>query len=212
MSIYLKELKMQTTSGFSANKKAISSEDLRITKTKKKLFDTFISMLATTSIENITVNDLCTMAGVRRATFYKHYTDKIDFCSYVLWRNRDEFDKANRAIVPEKYKDDFFVSYAVEYIEFLDANEPIVTNLVRSNLIGVLTHVVLKQHYNEVLKKISEQAADGKKLIATPATVALAVVSSILGIAFSWMQSGRAKPKEEVIEEIALVVRRLVET
>ena len=33
------------------------AEDLRITKTKKKLFDTFIGMLGTMPIEDITVNE-----------------------------------------------------------------------------------------------------------------------------------------------------------
>ena len=201
---------MQNTYGIDAKKKKSAAEDLRITKTKKKLFDTFIEMLTTTSIEDITVNDLCTKAGVRRATFYKHYTDKIDFCSYVLWRNRNEFDKTNNVQIPEKYKDDCFVKYAVEYIEFLDANEPIISNLVKSNLIGVLTHVVLKQHYNEILYKLNKCVELNYELIASPATVALAVVSTILGIAFNWMQSGRAKPKDEIIEEIAIVVKRIV--
>ena len=201
---------MQNTYGIDAKKKKSAAEDLRITKTKKKLFDTFIEMLTTTSIEDITVNDLCTKAGVRRATFYKHYTDKIDFCSYVLWRNRNEFDKTNNVQIPEKYKEDCFVKYAVEYIEFLDANEPIISNLVKSNLIGVLTHVVLKQHYNEILYKLNKCVELNYELIASPATVALAVVSTILGIAFNWMQSGRAKPKDEIIEEIAIVVKRIV--
>ena len=201
---------MQNTYGIDAKKKKSAAEDLRITKTKKKLFDTFIEMLTTTSIEDITVNDLCTKAGVRRATFYKHYTDKIDFCSYVLWRNRNEFDKTNNVQIPEKYKDDCFVKYAVEYIEFLDANEHIISNLVKSNLIGVLTHVVLKQHYNEILYKLNKCVELNYELIASPATVALAVVSTILGIAFNWMQSGRAKPKDEIIEEIAIVVKRIV--
>ena len=201
---------MQNTYGIDAKKKKSAAEDLRITKTKKKLFDTFIEMLTTTSIEDITVNDLCTKAGVRRATFYKHYTDKIDFCSYVLWRNRNEFDKTNNVQIPEKYKEDCFVKYAVEYIEFLDANEPIISNLVKSNLIGVLTHVVLKQHYNEILYKLNKCVELNYELIASPATVALAVVSTILGIAFNWMQSGRAKPKEEIIDEIAIVIKQIV--
>lgn len=186
------------------------AEDLRITKTKKKLFDTFISMLGTMPIEDITVNDLCTKAGVRRATFYKHYTDKIDFCSYVLKRNREEFDKSGKAQIPEKYKDDCFVKYGVEYIEFIDANEPIISNLVKSDLITVLTHVVLRQHYNEILYKLNKCVELNYELIASPATLAVAMVSAILGIAFNWMQSGKARPKEDVIEDIAIVIKQLV--
>lgn len=199
---------MQNDNGIKAGNIA-QSEDRRITKTKKKLFDTFISMLGTMSIEDITVNDLCTRAEVRRATFYKHYTDKIDFCSYVLSRNREEFDKSGRAVIPEKYKDDCFVKYAIEYIEFLDANEAIISNLVKSDLITVLTHVVLKQHYNEILYKLNKCVELNYKLTASPSTLAVTIVSTILGIAFNWLQTGRTKPKAEVINEIATVVKQI---
>ena len=201
---------MKSTTGMNTRKNMSPSEDLRITKTKKKLFDTFIDMLGATSIEDITVNDLCTKAGVRRATFYKHYTDKIDFCSYFLKRNREEFDKSGKAQIPEKYKEDCFIKYGVEYIEFLDSNEAIISNLVKSDLITVLTHVVLKQHYNEILYKLNKCKELNYELIASPATVAVAVVSAILGIAFNWMQTGRAKPKEEIIDEIAVVIKHIV--
>ncbi len=53
--------------------------DLRIVKTRKALFDTFLEFLQQEGFDSITVNALCEKAMVRRATFYKHFADKYDF-------------------------------------------------------------------------------------------------------------------------------------
>ena len=60
-------------------------EDLRVRKTKKALFDAFMSLLAKKPYEDITINELCDAADVRRATFYKHYSDKVSFVTASLY-------------------------------------------------------------------------------------------------------------------------------
>ena len=52
-----------------------------------------VKLMQEKSFEDITVNELCDEAGVRRATFYKHYTDKFDFLSAYIGAQRDDFDK-----------------------------------------------------------------------------------------------------------------------
>ena len=53
--------------------------DLRIIKTRKALYTAFTMLLGEKSFEDITVNELCENAMVRRATCYKHFADKYDF-------------------------------------------------------------------------------------------------------------------------------------
>ena len=50
--------------------------DLRIIKTRKALCDAFIILLGEKPFEDITVNELCKKAMVRRATFYQHFEEK----------------------------------------------------------------------------------------------------------------------------------------
>lgn len=50
--------------------------DKRIKKTKKNLKSTFISMMSSTSFEDITITELCKQADISRITFYTHYSDK----------------------------------------------------------------------------------------------------------------------------------------
>ena len=67
-------------------------EDLRITKTKAALTKAFFSMLNDMAFEDITVNELCDRADVRRATFYKHFKDKGDFTAYLIKDVRFRFE------------------------------------------------------------------------------------------------------------------------
>ena len=54
--------------------KTMQKEDLRVKKTKRVLTEAFFKLLNEKPFEEITVNELCDRADVRRATFYKHYT------------------------------------------------------------------------------------------------------------------------------------------
>ena len=54
-------------------------QDLRITKTYRALTEAFFELLSQKKFEDITVNEICNRAVVRRATFYKHFGDKFEF-------------------------------------------------------------------------------------------------------------------------------------
>ena len=51
----------------------------RQTTTKSDIKEAFIQLLATKSLEDITISQLTKKAGVNRSTFYLHYLDKQDF-------------------------------------------------------------------------------------------------------------------------------------
>ena len=53
--------------------------DLRIRKTYKALCDAFVTILEKKRFDDLTVNELCDEATIRRATFYKHFADMISF-------------------------------------------------------------------------------------------------------------------------------------
>ena len=53
-------------------------EDLRVTKTKKLLYETLISLMEEKSFEEIKVSDICKKALINRSTFYSHYSDKYE--------------------------------------------------------------------------------------------------------------------------------------
>lgn len=61
--------------------------DRRVKYTKKVIKDTFISLLEEKEIKKITVSELCSIADINRATFYRYYLDIYDLYDKI----QDEF-------------------------------------------------------------------------------------------------------------------------
>lgn len=53
-------------------------EDLRIRKTRKKLKQAMVDLMAQKPFEHISVTELCKAASVSRITFYTYYSDKYE--------------------------------------------------------------------------------------------------------------------------------------
>ena len=98
----------------------IKKEDLRVQKTKKALTEKFRQLLEEKRFEDITVNELCEKAGIRRATFYKHFEDKYDFLSFVVQSLRDDFDRQVWAKKKPGRSSEYYVTYVKELIAFVN--------------------------------------------------------------------------------------------
>lgn len=55
---------------------APAAEDRRVTRTRSALRQALVALMEERGLEAITVNDLCSRAGITRGTFYNHYPDK----------------------------------------------------------------------------------------------------------------------------------------
>ena len=65
--------------------------DLRIRKPYKALCDAFVTILEKKRFDDLTVNELCDEAMIRRATFYKHFAAQYDFFSFFIRQKQDQF-------------------------------------------------------------------------------------------------------------------------
>lgn len=57
--------------------------DARVRYTKKVIRDAFLSLLREKNVRQITVTELCALADINRATFYKHYRDVFDLLEQI---------------------------------------------------------------------------------------------------------------------------------
>lgn len=58
--------------------------DLRVKKTYNALIRAFEELVSKKTFDDITVNELCEAALIRRPTFYSHFEDKYDFLRFYL--------------------------------------------------------------------------------------------------------------------------------
>jgi len=57
--------------------------DARVRYTKMVIKNSFIKLLKKQPVNKITVKDVCELAEINRATFYKHYTDCFDLLKQI---------------------------------------------------------------------------------------------------------------------------------
>lgn len=73
-------------------------KDLRVQKTYSALMAAFEALMAEETFDDITVNELCARALIRRPTFYSHFEDKYGFLRFYLneiqWQIESEADAA----------------------------------------------------------------------------------------------------------------------
>ena len=186
-------------------------EDLRVKRTKKALTDAFIKLLSEKSFEEITVNELCDAAGVRRATFYKHYNDKFDFLTAYTRTLRDKFDSAVWKSTTTAQPKEYYIAYARSLVMFVDANAVAVANMLKSNIFPTMFTIILEQNYRDTCKRLEASSAAGMPLAASVEVIASMAAGAVAAAVYVWIVEGRKKSAEEIADEIGKVVHSLMD-
>ena len=77
--------------------------DLRIRKTYKALCDAFVTILEKKRFDDLTVNELCDEAMIRRAAFHKHFADKYDFFFFFYPPKAGSSHRQKRKLPPTEF-------------------------------------------------------------------------------------------------------------
>ena len=118
-------------------------EDARVSRTRAKLFSSFTELLSEKTFEDITINEICVRADIRRATFYKHFSDKYDFLAGLTRQLRKNFEERfqKEKIFTNRPPTDFYFEYIKALVDYLDRNDTIVRLIFDSNMTSSLVSV-----------------------------------------------------------------------
>ena len=186
-------------------------EDLRVKRTKKALSEAFIKLLESKPLDEITVNELCDVAGVRRATFYKHYSDKFDFITAYTCALRDEFDslvwKSDKPTPTKEY----YVAYAKRVVGFISENSKAVDNIYRSNLFPSFLAIIVEQNYKDTCERLHASVKAGMKLNASVEVTASMCSGGVSATIFEWLRSGKKEDPDALADQVGRVVAAAIE-
>ena len=115
--------------------------DLRILKTHNALCDTFLQMLSEKRFEDITVNELCDRAMIRRATFYKHFADKYDFFAFFIRQTEESFITADKDYQNHKSSYEYLLFLFRECINFFKEHDRLVESILKSNMLSTMVDI-----------------------------------------------------------------------
>lgn len=93
---------------------------------QKALITTFSDLLETKSFDNITIQDLCEKANVRRSTFYRHFNDKYDLLNHIVGTLIEYFRTLHLPEIDPKDPRQFFNKFMKDILLFISDNKAMV--------------------------------------------------------------------------------------
>ena len=183
--------------------------DLRIQKTHKALIQAFLKLLEEKRFENITVNEICDLAMVRRATFYKHFGDKYEFFTFMVQYIQQEFQNRTAKAIREDNSIDPYVAIVQNTLDFLDANDTLVRSVMESGVYPILLNIVSEQIVRDVKQMFRDDENSGVELLLSPDLMAQAYTGALINIARWWVKHKDRASKEDIIMQITKLINRL---
>ena len=179
-------------------------EDLRITKTKKSLYEALLKEMETKAFEDIKVNDLCTISMINRSTFYSHYNDKYDlFVDLLNTLKKELFDKLdeNKFIVSTKK---YYMELIRLLLDHLEEHKKIYYSIILSNRNSLVVDIILDTTIKDINKRLNISNIDRKSV---PADV---IINFYLGavsmVGLNYLKSDNKYSKQDIINYLSVLI------
>lgn len=173
-------------------------EDLRVLRTRQKIYRCFLDLRRKKPIEEIRITDLCEKAGINRATFYHHYED--------IYALSDEMEYSVIERYQQKLTKEDVEMFFSEPDQFLPRLEDVI-NSERTD-IEILSGGRKAVMYSKMEEKLVDLLMAGEEDERKRITLTYAVGGAIHVIYF--YSSGRSYDTELLREMICSMVLRIV--
>lgn len=163
------------------------------------LCDAFKDLLEKKKFEDITIQELCDQAYVRRATFYTHFIDKYDFFDYFIRQQRDLFSSAWNGDI-KKNKNEYFIFMHEHLIDYIVEHQSMIDHVVSSNAFPILLSLLSDLVYEDVINEFKDNASLPEGV--NPEIVAAFYSGGFIRNLQKWIINKENKPKEQLKKEV----------
>ncbi|MCI2921654.1 TetR/AcrR family transcriptional regulator [Staphylococcus hominis] len=182
----------------------MNNQDLRVQRTKKALITTFSDLLETKSFENITIQDLCEKANVRRSTFYRHFNDKYDLLNHIVGTLIEYFRTLHLPEIDPKDPRQFFNKFMKDILLFISDNKAMVKSVISINIYSEVYQILYNQIYAVVKQQIEFDKQIGQFYI-DEFIYGEFLTGGILSVILNWIQYGQ-QSIDEVSSDIVTMI------
>lgn len=168
----------------------MNNQDLRVQRTKKALITTFSDLLETKSFDNITIQDLCEKANVRRSTFYRHFNDKYDLLNHIVGTLIEYFRTLHLPEIDPKDPRQFFNKFMKDILLFISDNKAMVKSVISINIYSEVYQILYNQIYAVVKRQIELDKQIGQFYI-DEFIYGEFLAGGILSVILNWIQYGQ---------------------
>ena len=183
--------------------------DLRVQKTYTALFSAFENLITKKTFEEITVRELCNLALIRTATFYKHFSDKYEFLSFMIKELRITYLE-NAKTLPCHTVEDYYLNIIKSGLEFLMTNQAFIKAADSDNMISIIMETTSEQMHETLIVKLKEDQRSGCTLISSPELTAELFIGAMNQVCRWWLHHQKEISVSRLIEELKPFVQSLV--
>lgn len=174
--------------------------DRRTKYTKKIIKETFLSLLSKKDIKKITISELCEIADINRATFYRYYLDIYDLLDNI----QKEFEiELKEAYIPIKDEDKTVFKFSKAMLNVFIKNKELVKILFNTNNNIYFLHNILEIAYERCKERWTKDLPNISEEDMEYATVF--IFNGALGVINYWIQNDFDKD----INELATTIETL---
>lgn len=169
--------------------------DRRVQRSRSQLQEALLELARERSLDEITVADITTRAGVNRSTFYQHYTDKDTLLADALEEAADIATDPLRELkpdhVPHQLPPELFA-----YLLHIRDNAALYRRVLGEHGSGVVASR-LRQHLGAIAVEIISQVAPPGFYDVPIDIMGEALAGSAVGVVSGWLRREPLPPVEE---------------
>lgn len=183
--------------------------DLRILKTQKKLTLAFKEMMQTTSFNDITVFDLCSKAEIRRATFYKHYTDKYDFLKSIITNLIKDMTETVSSKCDLSDPVEYFTLFMEEIVSYFENHNDILRNILSNDTtVHIFTDIIMDCTHTSLIDNIKCAKEKGVDIFADVSAVALFINGGMASLLLALLKENKIT-KDKMIFQLKSILKKM---
>ena len=185
-----------------ASRANINCRDLRVQRTYKLLKDAFLRLLSEKPFEQITVQEICETAMVRRTTFYQHFEDKQDFLQWFVREKQREFTSGSSASEPDQTTTrEHYFRLAHKVLAFLNENDHVLRLLISAGVQERMLIDAFSQACVEAIIRRIENIPNVKERLdgLPPSLIAEYYVGGMTAAAKWWFSNNKPCTEEELL-------------
>ena len=176
--------------------------DLRVQRTNRLLYDALRDLLCEKSLASIQVTEICERAMVRRATFYKHFSDKYDLFDHMIQEEQARLrEEAEGAADPVGSRESL-LRCVDRIFTLIEHDKDIVVHTLADDSDQTLAALIARRVEGDALEEFRTREQRGEEMPASPELMAATFTGALSYVAQWWVRRGCEPPREEIVEEL----------
>lgn len=189
-------------------KKELTNRQKQAIKTRNKIYNTAILLMEKNGFENVTVEDICSKAGVSVGSFYHYFKSKNDIYYEIYKRSDDYFEQIVTHLLDKDNTKDQILLYFQHYAKY-----NIISGLETMKLLynSNNKHFIIKGRYMQnLLKKIIEEGQEKSEITSlyTSDHIVEFFFISTRGLVYDWcLYDGAYDLEEKMLDYVEKLLK-----